>query len=106
VHALGALLPEHECAPIVRALRDADAEVSIAAIGALGACAPSRAAELLLAVIENRDGFFLPITRLAAARGLERLSWLPASGVERVSEAEGDPQLREILTRLSARQRA
>lgn len=106
VHALGALLPEHECEPIVRALRDPDAEVSIAAIGALGACAPSRAAELLLAVIENRDGFFLPITRLAAARGLERLSWLPASDIERLSQAEGDPQLREILTRLSGRQRA
>lgn len=103
VHALGALLTEHECAPLVRALRAGDAEVSIAAIGALCACAPLRAAELLLEVVENREGFFLPITRLAAARGLERLSWLPAADLSRVSEAEGNPQLRAILGRLCAR---
>jgi HEAT repeat protein len=106
VHALGGLLSEHECAPLVRALRDHDAEVSIAAISALGACAPSRAGELLLEVVENRDGFFLPITRLAAARGLERLSWLPITSLERVSGAEQDPQLSEILARVAERQRA
>jgi HEAT repeat protein len=106
VHALGGLLSEPECAPIVRALRDSDAEVSIAAISALGASAPSRAGELLLEVIENHDGFFLPITRLAAARGLERLSWLPTASLERVADAEPDPQLGEILARVAQRQRA
>ncbi len=106
VHALGALLSETECAPLLRALRDADAEVSIAAIGALGACAPARASEVLLEVVENRDGFFLPISRLAAARGLERLSSLPAAALERLGQVEADAQLREILARLIARQRA
>jgi HEAT repeat protein len=106
VHALGGLLSEHECAPLVRALRDQDAEVSIAAISALGASAPSRAGELLLEVVDNHDGFFLPITRLAAARGLERLSWLPPASLERVSSAEQDPQLNEILMRVMERQRA
>jgi HEAT repeat protein len=106
VHALGGLLSEPECAPIVRALRDSDAEVSIAAISALGASAPSRAGELLLEVIENRDAFFLPITRLAAARGLERLSWLPKASLQRISVAEADPQLGEILARVAERQRA
>jgi HEAT repeat protein len=105
VHALGGLLSEPECAPIVRALRDPDAEVSIAAISALGASTPARAGELLLDVIENRDGFFLPITRLAAARGLERLSWLPRESLQRISVAEGDPQLGEILARVAERQR-
>jgi len=106
VHALGALLSEPECAPLLRALRDADAEVSIAAIGAIGACAPGRAGEVLLDVVENRDGFFLPITRLAAARGLERLSQLPAAALGRLAQVEADAQLREILARLCARQRA
>lgn len=106
VHALGGLLSEPECAPIVRALRDADAEVSIAAISALAISAPSRAGELLLELVENRDAFFLPITRLAAARGLERLSWLPQASLARLSESELDPQLSEIVTRLVQRQRA
>lgn len=105
VHALGALLSEPECGPLLRALRDADAEVSIAAIGALGACAPARAGEELLAVVENRDGFFLPISRLAAARGLERLSWLPPATLERLERVQDDPHLREILARLVTRQR-
>jgi HEAT repeat protein len=106
VHALGGLLSEPECAPIVRALRDSDVEVSIAAISALGASAPSRAGELLLEVVENRDSFFLPITRLAAARSLERLAWLPAASLARVAVAETDAQLSEILTRVAERQRA
>jgi HEAT repeat protein len=106
VHALGGLLAEPECAPIVRALRDPDAEVSIAAISALGASAPARAGELLLDVIANQDGFFLPITRLAAARGLERLSWLPEASLEQVSASETDPQLGEILARVVQRRRA
>jgi HEAT repeat protein len=105
VHALGGLLSEPECAPIVRALRDSDAEVSIAAISALGASAPSRAGELLLEVVENRDSFFLPITRLAAARGLERLAWLSQASLERVSRTLTDPQLSEILARVAERQR-
>jgi len=99
VHGLGSLLSEAQCAPIIKALRDREAEVSIAAISALGASAPRRAGELLLQVIENQDGFFLPITRLAAARGLERLSSLPKGSLLRVSDAESDPQLREILAR-------
>lgn len=103
VHALGGLLSEAECGPIVSALRDHDAEVSIAAISALGASAPQSAGQLLLQVIENQDGFFLPITRLAAARGLERLSWLPKESLERVRGGEQDPQLTEILARVAER---
>jgi hypothetical protein len=48
----------------------------------------------------------LPITRLAGARGLERSSWLPSGSLARSRDAEQDPQLREILTRVLERQQS
>jgi HEAT repeat protein len=102
VHGLGSLLPPEERAPLVRALRDLDAEVSIAAIAAFSNGGPEGAPPLL-AVVQNADGFFLPITRLAAARGLERLPPHGTSELERVRAWEGDPTVREILERLISR---
>jgi HEAT repeat protein len=102
VHGLGSLLPRHERAPLVRALRDLDAEVSIAAISALSS-GSTEGAPPLLDVVLNADGFFLPITRLAAARGLERLSPHGSEALSRALECEGDPALREVMERLVAR---
>jgi hypothetical protein len=102
VHGLGSLLPRGERAPLVRALRDLDAEVSIAAIAAFSNGGPE-GAPALLAVVENADGFYLPITRLAAARGMERLPPYGSHELVRVRAAESDPAVREILDRLIAR---
>jgi hypothetical protein len=99
VHALGKL-GSTDSARIEQALRDGDAEVSIAAIAALSLAAPARASEALAAVIENADGFFLPITRLAAARGLARLPPLPSARNTQLSGAEGHAEVREVLTTL------
>jgi HEAT repeat protein len=102
LHALGSLLTPEESESIASALRDRDAEVSIAAISALAASTPERAGALFLQVIENQDGFFLPITRLAAARGLERLPYAPdAARVARQAALETDPQLAQILNRMA-----
>lgn len=101
VHGLGALRVSAERAPFERALRDLDAEVSIAAISALSMRSDNDSAAALLRVVENADGFFLPITRLAAARGLERLPACNTSEIARLHEREGDPLVREVLQRLS-----
>jgi HEAT repeat protein len=102
VHGLGSLLPRDERTALVRALRDLEAEVSIAAIAAFSN-GGREAAPALLAVVENTDGFYLPITRLAAARGLERLPPYGTGELERVRAWESDPIVREILERLISR---
>ncbi len=106
VHGLGALLSAGERAPLERALRDLDAEVSIAAISALIASAGAEAVAPLARVIENADGFYLPVTRLAAARGLERLPPMACAEVERLRAREIDRPVIEVLDRLLARARA
>jgi len=57
---------------IVEALRDVDAEVSIAAIAALAERVPQRMAELLLPITRDQSGFFLPIVRQTAVNALAR----------------------------------
>lgn len=101
VHALGKL-GSSDGLRIEQALRDGDAEVSIAAIAALSLAAPARASEALAGVIENADGFFLPITRLAAARGLSRLPPLPGARITQLSAAEGHAEVRDVLSTLAS----
>ena len=74
----------HDVPALLRALRDPSAEVAASAAIALGAFAePSlepqcRAA--LLEVLENRDGYFNPLTRVAALQALvQRLSTPPSA---------------------------
>ncbi len=104
--AEGRALSRSELAPLEQALRDLDAEVSIAAISALVASAGTHAAEPLSRVIENADGFYLPVTRLAAARGLERLTPIEPTLLERLREREVDALVIEVLERLRERARA
>lgn len=105
VHGLGALLTsESERAPLYAALRDHDAEVSIAAIAALSASHSAESALRLLDVIENQDGFFLPITRLAAARALERLPAVAGERLRRLGQHELDLNVSAQLSHLLARE--
>jgi hypothetical protein len=105
VHGLGGLTRDDHM-PLQRALRDQDAEVSIAAISALSSSYARESTIALLGVVENTEGFFLPITRLAAARGLERLPLSGITDLERVRAWEGDPLVAEVLDRLLARARS
>ncbi len=73
VRALGTLLPADHGAPIAAAVADLDALVSLAAIAALAERDESTSAGALLGVLENRAGYYLPLTRQAAARALLRL---------------------------------
>jgi hypothetical protein len=106
VHGLGGGLTRDDQMPLQRALRDHDAEVSIAAISALSSTYARESTVALLGIVENVDGFFLPITRLAAARGLERLPLSGITDLERVRTWEGDPLVAEALDRLLTRARS
>jgi HEAT repeat protein len=106
VHGLGGVQLREDPMPLQRALRDVEAEVSIAAISALSSTWDRQSAAALLGVVENADGFYLPITRLAAARGLERLPLSPVADLERVRAWEADASVIEVLERLLERARA
>lgn len=101
VHGLGQLLPRHDRAPLVRALRDPQAEVSIAAIAALGHHGEVAAPHLLGVLLDA--SFFLPVTRLAAGRALERLAPYGADALAQAAAREPDPALRALMERLHAR---
>lgn len=58
---------------LTRALRDTSAEVAIAAIDALARRPDSTSLEALRQVVDNLDGFFSPVTRVAAVSALGRL---------------------------------
>ena len=105
VHGLGGVQLREDPMPLQRALRDLEAEVSIAAVGALSSYWDRESAQALLGVVENADGFYLPITRLAAARGLERLPQCQLADLERVRAWEPDPAVGEVLERLLRRAR-
>lgn len=62
-----------ELAPVLDAVRDVDAEVSLAAIAVLVRYAPPHVAiEGLMPILADHTGFYLPMVRDAATRALER----------------------------------
>ena len=106
VRGLGPLLLGDQRAPLQQALRDVDAEVSIAAIAAISAQSSAESSAALVRVVENADGFFLPISRLAAARALERLPPCAASELESLRAREPDALVGEALARVIDRAKA
>ena len=101
VRALGALLPAGEAAPIAGALGDVEAIVSLAAIAALAGRDESASAGALMGVIEDRRGFYLPLTRLAAARALGRLHHYDRDRLRGLLSAEYDDGVREALSTMA-----
>lgn len=85
--------------PVFAALRDIDAEVSIAAVAVIAERVPSRAGKLLLPVLCDRTGYYLPIVRLAVANALERTGALHAGVVGEILPHELDPAVRRVLER-------
>lgn len=97
VTSLAACLDTAELAPVAAAIRDQDAEVSIAAIAALAERAPDVVSEHVLPVLRDGNGYFLPLVRLAAVHALRRAGALDAALVEELLVQEGDAQVRAVL---------
>lgn len=71
--SLGQLHDLRAFEPLVQAIHDPVTEASAEAIRSLAALADPRAVDVLLAVIRNINGFFLPAARRAAILGLDKL---------------------------------
>jgi HEAT repeat protein len=104
IRTLSTILPKGEGDPIAAAIGDLDAEVSVAAIAAVVDRNESGSAETLLGVLENPKGYYVGLTRGAAARGLKGLTVPPdLARVRALIDAEGDRDIKEILRALLAR---
>jgi hypothetical protein len=100
VRALGSLLPPGQGAIVAATVADADAAVSLAAIAALVERDDEASAEALLTLLEDASGFYVPLTRRAAARGLLRIRLGPTGRARALLDKEADPDVREALVAL------
>jgi HEAT repeat protein len=101
VRALGAILPPGEGASLNAAVADPEATVSLAAIAALAERDEPPSVDTLLGVIERADGFYLPMTRHAAARALSQMHGHDPARVRTLVEHEADPEVRTVLESLA-----
>jgi hypothetical protein len=101
VRTLGAILPPGEGASLYAAVADPEAAVSLAAIAALAERDEAPGADALLGVIERADGFYLPMTRHAAARALSRMRGHDPVRLRTLVEHEADPEVRTVLESLA-----
>jgi HEAT repeat protein len=88
-----------ELGPVFAAVRDIDAEVSIAAVAVIGERAPAVARDHLLPILRDTQGYFLPLVRLATANALERAGCLHGSLAQELLQIESDPAVRRVLER-------
>jgi HEAT repeat protein len=102
VRSLGMLLPPEEAMPIAAAVADVDPTVSLAAIAGLADRDDAASTHALTAVLENRAGYYLPLTRQAAARALLRLRRWDERRCGPLLEDESDATVREALVALKA----
>lgn len=82
---------------LLETVHDADAEVSIAAIGTLCELAPAEALPKLRTLLEDRSGYFLPAVRVATASALVRARVLDDALLAALLEEETDDAVREVL---------
>jgi HEAT repeat protein len=101
VRSLGALLPADDSTAIAQALGDVEAIVSLAAIATLAERDVGASAGALIGLLEDRRGFYIPLTRQAAARALGRLHHYDRSRLESVLAAERDDIVREVLSSMA-----
>lgn len=102
VRSLGALLPSDQAALIAIAVTDLDPMVSLAAIAALADRDEAASRNALETVLENRAGFYLPLTRQAAARALLQLRRWNEDKYRTLLDNEADATVREALVALRA----
>lgn len=98
--ALGGRLTRDEGEPLLDAVGDANAEVSVAAIAALAQGGFEGAEERLVGVLEEPTGFYVSITRHAAARGLALLESVDLDRIARIRLVEQDAEVRDALPEL------
>jgi HEAT repeat protein len=101
VRSLGVLLPPSEATAIAGALGDVEAIVSLAAIATLAERDAIESAGALIGLLEDRRGFYLPVTRQAAARALGRLRHYDRDRLRGVLAAEYDDVVRETLSSMA-----
>jgi len=101
IRTLSAILPRGKGEPILAAVADADAEVSVAAIAGVVDRDEPGGGEALFSVLENPRGYYVSLTRSAAARGMRRLVTQPdVARLRALLEAEHDGEVREVLNGL------
>ena len=98
VHALKSLLPPGQGGLVAAAARDSDASVSLAAIAAIVERDDADSADILLRLLEDSTGFYIALTRQAAARGLIRLGSRDRGRVTALLQNESDPEVRKALS--------
>jgi HEAT repeat protein len=101
VRTLGVVLPPGGLSPVFSAVADVDANVSLAAIAAIVDRSEDGCAESLLILLEDNTGFYLPPTRRAAARGLDRLRRADPARVQALLARESDSLVRDALAPIS-----
>jgi HEAT repeat protein len=99
ISALARKLDGEHFEPVFAALRDIDAEVSIAATAVIAERVPSRAGALLLPILRDTSGYYLPVVRLAVANALERTGALHAGVVAELASREADQAVLRVLER-------
>lgn len=87
--ALGRTADAAAAPALIAALRDGDADVAREAAASLGLLRSPTAVEPLIAVLNNRDGFFHAVVRIAATHSLGRLG--DNRAVEPLIHAVRDP---------------
>ena len=92
-------LARPELAPIFDAVRDVDAEVSVAAIRAVAEQAPQEASSILLPLLLDRSGYYLPEVRLAATAALDEAHALTPDVAGQLLAGESDSAVRRVLER-------
>jgi HEAT repeat protein len=97
VHALKSLLPPGQGGLVADAVRDSDASVSVAAIAALVERNDDETADILLGLLEDSTGFYVALTRRAAALGLAHLRRGHSGRVTALLQNESDPEVRKAL---------
>jgi HEAT repeat protein len=100
VRSLGILSPA-DPSSITQALGDVDAAVSLAAIATLAERDESASAGALMGVLEDRRGFYLPLTRHAAARALGRQHHYDSARLRDLLAVEHDEAVRDALASMA-----
>lgn len=97
LRALGRPRSEEERAIVDASLRDVDPDVCIAAAEILGALRDREATDALCRLLEDQSGFYLPATRLAAARALVLCAGLAPARVRELRRVESDSAVAAAL---------
>jgi HEAT repeat protein len=99
-HALASVVDEETTGALALALRDTSAEVAIEAAEALGSHRVESAISALRAALDNRDGYYSPMTRATSVRALGTL--LPADQAMTLAAAVADVDSTVSLAAIAA----